>query len=103
MHVSVLGFLPPPGVNGMPQYYPSTVPSEAPAPAHYALPPPTIVATAALEPPVPPTAPYHITHPLTANLTPVSPTHMYAHMMCKFHMFLTTIVLFKQTGYPFSV
>ncbi|KAM9488725.1 KH homology domain-containing protein 4 isoform 2-T2 [Clarias gariepinus] len=71
------GFLPPPGVNGLPQYYPTNVAPVAPAPTHYPLPPSTVVPTAAPEPTVPPTAPYHITHPLTANLTQPLPPAVY--------------------------
>ncbi|KAB5586300.1 hypothetical protein PHYPO_G00000010 [Pangasianodon hypophthalmus] len=80
------GFLPPPGVNGMPQYYPPTVPPAAPVPTHYPLPPPTVVPTAAPEPTVPPTAPYHITHPLTTNLTQPLPPEVYPLVAPPQHM-----------------
>ncbi|XP_053494009.1 KH homology domain-containing protein 4 isoform X1 [Ictalurus furcatus] len=85
------GFLPPPGVNGMPQYYPPIVPPAAPAPNHYPLPPPTVVPTVAPEPTVPPTAPYHITHPLTANLTQPLPPAVYPLVAPPQHMTLSPV------------
>ncbi|KAI5618320.1 farnesyl pyrophosphate synthase [Silurus asotus] len=80
------GFLPPPGVNGMPQYYSPPVPPVAPAPAHYPIPPPTVLTTAAPEPTVPPTAPYHITPPLTANHTQPLPPAVYPLVAPPHHM-----------------
>ncbi|XP_053539517.1 KH homology domain-containing protein 4 isoform X1 [Ictalurus punctatus] len=89
------GFLPPPGVNGMPQYYPPIVPPAAPAPNHYPLPPPTVVPTVvptvAPEPTVPPTAPYHITHPLTANLAQPLPPAVYPLVAPPQHMTLSPV------------
>lgn len=85
------GFLPPPGVNGMPQFYPPTVPPAAPAPTLYPLPPPTVVPTVAPEPTVPPTAPYHITHPLTASLTQPLPPAVYPLVAPPHHMTLSPV------------